>query len=373
MGRVSAGPLHVLHVDTGRDWRGGQAQVLGLMQSLRGEPSLRQTLAAPPGSPLARAAAAAGLERFDLPLRGEWDLASPRLMRGFVRAEAVGLVHAHDAHAHTIAQRAVRRLGGVRLVVHRRVDFPVGQSVLSRRKYGPRVDRFVAISEAVAAVLRRCGIAGERITVIPSGVDPSKFDGLRTEPALRAELGLTLSQPVIGTVGALVDHKGHRYLIEAMPHVLREQPAACAVIVGEGELRPDLERQIDSLGLQGRVFLAGWRADVASCLDEFTLFCLPSHLEGLCTSLLDATLRDRPLVACAAGGVPEIVRDGETGWLVPVKDSPALAAALLDALRRPEEAKRRAMAARRQTVETFSLHAMAAKTLALWRDLTSAG
>jgi glycosyltransferase involved in cell wall biosynthesis len=121
------------------------------------------------------------------------------------------------------------------------------------------------------------------------------------------------------------------------------------------------------------VTLAGWRDDVAACLASVTVFCLPSHLEGLCTSLLDASLFDLPLIACDTGGVPDIVRGGETGWLAPPRDPKALAAALSDALARPEEAKRRAAAARAQTEERFTLQGTAEKTLALWRRLVAEG
>lgn len=361
-----ARPLHVVHVDSGREWRGGQAQVLGLLGALQGRPGLRLTLCAPAGSPLASRASERGIDVFHLPLRGELDFRSPRLLRAWITAQAADIVHGHDAHAHTIALRAVRPLPQVRLVVHRRVDFPISGGWIGQRKYGARVDHFIAISEAVARALAGGGVPSEKITVIHSGVDPAKFDGAPAGPPVRHVLGIPPDAPVIGTVGALVDHKGHRFLIAAMRSVLARCPAAHCVIVGEGELRPALERQIRAEGLAERVHLAGWREDIAQCLDAFTVFCLPSHLEGLCTSLLDATLRRVPIVAAAAGGVPEILIDGETGWLVPVRDPDALARALLDALSRREEARRRAEHALRRTLEHFTLASMANATLALW-------
>ncbi len=343
----------------------------GLLRALRGETDLRLTLCAPAGSPLAERAAALGIEVMTLPLRGEWDIFSSRAMRRWITEHGVHLVHTHDAHAHALALRAVRPLSSVKLVVHRRVDFPIARGWLGRRKYGPRVDRFIAISTGVADVLARGGVPRERIAVIPSGVAPAKFEGLAPAPAFRRDLGIADDAPVIGAVGALVDHKGHRYLIDAMPAVLAERPDAHCVIVGEGPLRNDLTRQIGKRDLAAHVHLLGWRDDIAPCLDEFTVLCLPSPLEGLCTSLLDATLRHRPLIACDTGGVPDIVRDGETGWLVAPRDPAALATALLDALGRPAEAHHRAEAARHQTVKRFSLLATAEKTLALWRRLVA--
>ncbi|MBN1476141.1 glycosyltransferase [Candidatus Sumerlaeota bacterium] len=365
--------LHVLHVDTGREWRGGQAQALGLLTALSGEPDLRQTLCAPPDSPLAQRASERGVEILRLSLRGEWDLVSSRAIRRFIREESVGIVHTHDAHAHAHALGAVRRFPGVRLVVHRRVDFDVGRGWFRRRKWGPRVDHVIAISEGVADVLERCGISRGRISVIPSGVDVAKFDGLEPDAVVRGDLGVPPNAPLIGNVAALVDHKGHVYLIDAMEHVLREIPEAHCVIVGEGELRPHLEQRIRKRGLEGHVSLAGWRSDVGQCLDQFDVFCLSSHKEGLCTSLLDAALMRVPLVAFRTGGVPDIVRDGETGWLAPVRDAKALAAAIVEALRDREEARRRAEAAHAHVLATFDLRLTAQRTLELWRRLAVGG
>jgi glycosyltransferase involved in cell wall biosynthesis len=144
--------------------------------------------------------------------------------------------------------------------------------------------------------------------------------------------------------------------------------------VGDGELRDDIEMFIESCGSAAtQMRIAGWREDIGRCLQQMNVFCLSSHMEGLCTSLLDATLMDVPLVAFETGGVPDIVRDGETGWLAPVRDSEALAKALIEALSNPDEAKRRATNARKRTEELFAIEKTAEKTLALWRRLVAEG
>jgi glycosyltransferase involved in cell wall biosynthesis len=363
--------LRVLHVDTGREWRGGQNQVFGLLRALRDEPGLEQILCAPPGSPLIARATEIGVAAIPLPLRGEFDLRSSRALRREIIEREIDVVHTHDAHAHGIALRAARPLVHVRLVVHRRVDFPIRSGWLGRRKHGPRVDRYVAISAGVAGVLTDCGIPPGKIEIIPSGIDTHRFDQIPEDVSLRRDLGVPPDAPLIGNVAALVDHKGHRFLIEAMPRVIEQVPGAHCAIVGEGPLRADLERRIREVGLEGRIHLAGWRDEIGACLRDFDVFCLSSHLEGLVTSLLDATLFGLPLVAFEAGGVPDVVIDGDTGWLVPNRDSEALAAALAEALTGGEEARQRAGRARRRTLDHFAIKRTAEKTLALWRRLAA--
>src|SRR4030095_13056693 len=134
--------------------------------------------------------------------------------------------------------------------------------------------------------------------------------------------------PVVGNVAALVPHKGHRHLIEAAHLVVREMPDARFIILGEGELRESLERQVRDYHFEKHVLLPGFRTDVLGCIKGFDLFAMRSVTEGLGMSPLDATACSVPIVATSAGGIPEIVEDGLNGLLVPPRDAAALAAAI---------------------------------------------
>ena len=129
--------------------------------------------------------------------------------------------------------------------------------------------------------------------------------------------------PVVGNVAALVPHKGQRHLIEAAHLVVREIPDARFVILGEGELREQLERQVREHHLEKHVLLPGFRTDVLGCIKGFDVFAMSSVTEGLGTSLLDAMACARAIVATRAGGIPEIVEDGVNGLLVPPRDHAA--------------------------------------------------
>ena len=172
--------------------------------------------------------------------------------------------------------------------------------------------------------------------------------------SMRETFWLPHNAPVIGCVGALVDHKGHRFLIRAAAQVVREVPDARFVILGEGERRDELTREIRDLGLERHVLLPGFRPDVLSLLKTFDVFVMPSITEGLGTSLLDAMACARPIVASRVGGIPEVVVDGETGLLVPPRDPDSLAEAIVKLLE--DRAARRAPRGRRAGARTRAVH-----------------
>ena len=174
---------------------------------------------------------------------------------------------------------------------------------------------------------------------------------------------------MVGNVAALTGHKDHATLLAAAARVLARRPETRFVIVGEGELEPSLAAQARALGLEGRCVFAGFRNDLDRLVPAFTVFCLSSHMEGLGTSLLDAMSFAVPIVATAAGGIPEAVSDGITGRLVPPRDPDALATALVEALESPERRAAWGAAGRRRFEERFTADRMVETTLAVYREL----
>jgi glycosyltransferase involved in cell wall biosynthesis len=357
----------VAHLDTGRTWRGGQAQVLWLMRGLaaRGHAGL---LLAPDG-PLAERAREAGLPVVRWRPRGELDpLAVVAAARELSRFGA-DVAHAHSAHAHATGVPAARLARVPAVVVSRRVDFDVATHPFSRLKYALPVDRYLCISRGVMEVMRRAGVPERRLALVPSGVEPPRPARGRSRTAdLRRLIGAPPEAPVVGTVAALAPHKDHATLLEAVPALLARVPGARFAWVGEGECRGALERRVAALGLGEVVRLLGFRADATALLEQFTVFALSSHLEGLCTSLIDAQALGVPIVATRAGGIPDVVEDGVSGRLVPPRDPPALAAALAEALLDPE-ARRAWAAAGRRSAERFTADRMVEGTLEAYADV----
>jgi glycosyltransferase involved in cell wall biosynthesis len=170
-------------------------------------------------------------------------------------------------------------------------------------------------------------------------------------------------------VAALTAHKDHATLLEAAVVVRAQLPDACLVIVGEGELASALQARAAALGLGAAVVFAGFRRDLDALLPAFDVFCLSSHMEGLGTSLLDAMCYGRPVVATAAGGIPEALEDGVTGRVVPPRSPVALGQALVEVLR--DQGRREAMGAagRRRFLERFTADRMVEDTLGVYAEV----
>jgi len=356
--------MRVLHVDSARTWRGGQNQVLLTARGMaaRGH---EVTLACRAGGALEERARAAGLAVRPSPFGGDLAPAAIVSLTRTLRALRPEVLQLHDPHALGAAFLAARLGPPARTVATRRVDFPL-RGRLSRWKYRA-CDRVIAASRAIATVLAGDGVPPERVRVVYEGVADRPPQPGGTEALL--DLGIPRGALVVGTAAALTDHKDHATLLQAAARVLASVPEARFVLAGEGELRPRLVAQARALGLAERVVFAGFRFDLDRLLPAFTVFCLSSHMEGLGTSVLDAMAFGLPVVATAAGGIPEAVEDGVTGRVVPVRDPVALADALVEVLAHP--ARRRSMgeAGRRRFQERFTADRMVEETLRVFDEL----
>ena len=231
-------------------------------------------------------------------------------------------------------------------------------------KYSYGVDRYLAVSNSVRQVLLNDGVREEKVEVVHSGVDPQRFDGISSfsRQRLRRELGWDDDMPVIGSVGALVPYKGFDDMLTAAAELLRRRRCGF-VIVGEGEHRAHLEERIRAEGLVSAVRLLGFRDDIGAILAALDVFLFPAREEGLGTSVLDALLLRRPTVATRVGGVPEVIRSGENGLLVDVRDASAMAAAVESCLTRRQWAEEMAETGRATVLSRFSVDEMVEKTL----------
>ncbi len=179
-------------------------------------------------------------------------------------------------------------------------------------------------------------VKAETAETVLNGIPVRRFTGSAARRlAARNAMGIAADVPVIGSVGRLVSLKNQRLLIEVLPALLARHPALRLVIVGDGPLESALRAQASSLKVEGQVNFLGQRADVADLLPGFDIFALPSLTEGLSIALLEACATRVAVVATAVGGNPEIVKDGQTGLLVPPEDGPALREALAALLADP--------------------------------------
>lgn len=397
--------IRILHIITRMVRGGAQENTLASVRGINGrgiESSLATGPAIGPEGSLEEECLAAGIRMLRVPeltreISPWYDLIAVRRLTALCRKELPHIVHTHTSKAGIIGRIAARR-AGVPVVVHT----PHGHVFHS---YGGRLKTraFVALEQYAAAYADRLvaltaserrehlelGIGGpDQWSVVHSGIDFRAFEqSLAERERVRHELGIAPKATVIGAVGRLVPVKGHRYLIEAFAKIKSEHPTAELLIVGDGELRQELLTLARSLGLEvrsswqdedgvaagkpifagGRVHFVGLRRDVHRLLTAMDIFACPSLNEGMGRVLVEAMAMELPCVASRVSGVPDVVRDGQTGVLVPPSDPEALASVLVALANEPERARAMGRCGRRFVVPAMSERVMIEKLHDLYR------
>lgn len=212
----------------------------------------------------------------------------------------------------------------------------------------------VACSQAVKRDLVEKGIRADRVSVIHYPVDPNDQPRKRLPAEVRAEFGVDAATPVVGTFAHLSVKKGYCELVRAAELVLNHVPNAQFWCFGEGPLRSELAQQIEAAGIADRVRLLGFRRDVPDLMQAVDVMCLPSHREPFGLVYVEAALAEKPVIACEAGGAPEIIEDGETGLLVRPQNVPDLTQAILALLDNRGHAAKMGRRARELALERFT-------------------
>ena len=271
-------------------------------------------------------------------------------LAGLVRATGAALIHANGSRAMAYAG-AAGRLASCPTLWHVRIADSDG---LLDRALCAMATLVVATSRGVA---RRFWWSPAKVRVVPNGIDLERFAPRAPSVTLRAALQLPPLAPLAVSVGRHVPEKGYRHLIDAAARLEQTRPGVHWVLVGDGELRSELEAQSRRLDLASRVHFTGSRSDVADLLALADVFVLPSESEGFGRVLVEAMAMARAIVATNVGGIPDIVLDGETGVLVEPANAVALAHAVRGLLDDPARAARLGAAGRRRAESTFSVGA----------------
>jgi len=281
---------------------------------------------------------------------GPSSVSSVRTLVGLARADDARLIHANGSRAMAYAGVA-GRLTARPAIWHVRV---ADRDALLDRALCALATAVIATSRAVA---RRFPQDSAKVRLVPNGVDLKRFAPRPASAALRAALGVPPSAPLAVSIGRHVPEKGYRYLVDAAAALERVRPGVHWILVGDGELRCELEARARQAGVEPRMHFTGWRDDVPDVLALADVFVLPSESEGFGRVLVEAMAMGRAVVATAVGGVSDVVVAGETGLLVPPADPPALAEAVRALLDDPTRAARFGAEGRARAESTFSLGA----------------
>jgi glycosyltransferase involved in cell wall biosynthesis len=259
-----------------------------------------------------------------------------------IREERPHIVHTHTAKAGFLGRLAAR-LAGVPVIVHTFHGHvlhgyygPVKNTLLRRveQSLACFTDQLVTVSEQVKNELVAYGIAeAKKITVIPLGFELEPFLNSETHRGeFRSEMRLNKQAKLVGIVGRIFPVKNHRLFLNAAARIAKREAAARFVIVGDGVVRPNLERQAEELGIADQVLFTGWRRDLPRIYADLDLLVVSSDNEGTPVSAIEAMASGCPVVATRVGGLPDLIEDHKTGHLVPPRDAAALASAVLHLL-----------------------------------------
>ncbi|GBC92402.1 N-acetyl-alpha-D-glucosaminyl L-malate synthase [bacterium HR15] len=341
--------MRILEIVSGRDACGATVHTLQIAKGLHRQ-GHQLYLLGRPGAWVLQQAHAAGIPTLESELR-RLPLHDLRTAARFCREQGIEVILAHMSRANNFAVW-LRRLTGIPAVLRAHAH--------TLHFHWRMADHVIAVSEQTRRYhMRYNRVPPHRISTVHGFIEPERLPlpDKNVRQQMRAELALPPEAFVVGVVGNIIPRKGQFYLVRALPQVIREAPQVQLLLVGQvhppryGER---VRREIARWGLERHVRWLGVRTDVPRLLQVMDLYALPTLNDMLPMAMLEAMWMGLPVLSTQVGGIPEAVRDGVEGWLVPPRDPDALARALLEAIRQPEERLRRAQNAHLRIAESFT-------------------
>jgi glycosyltransferase involved in cell wall biosynthesis len=364
--------MRILHTIPGRNWGGMEHRTIEQVRWLVAHDHPVWLAAPADGEPFARAQAL-GLPVIAFNFDRPWRLPTMTALRAIVRQHRVDII---DTHVTRDAKAAMGCMDLCAVVRSRHVNQPLKPSLVRRLQWRMGADHIITVAQCTRDHLRDIGLADPaRSTAIGGWADEKFFelpDPVATRAQVRGEWGVGADDYVIVCVGMIRPDKGQDHLIGALGLMKQQGLTPRLVIVGSAtaeavEYERALSTQAHALGVDGQISFTGYRDDVARMMIAGDLVVIPSLTEAQPRVAVQAFATARPVVASAVGGVPEIVVDGETGWLVPPADRPALAAAITKVMNDPAGAAAMAAGARALAENSMRFDHRMAETLATYQ------
>jgi len=355
--------MRILQISSARHFGGGERHFVDLTNGLS-EGGHDIFVAAIPGSPiLAELRPSVRQSPVELSSSNPLNFKKAMYLRRFVREHAIDIVHAHMARDYPLAALVVGWDRGPRLIITRHVLFPMSRLHRITRR---RVARVIAVSHAVASVLRDQGIfSNDQVNVIPNGIDLAKF--------LPRGVKHLAGRLRVGILGELAPNKGQIEFLHAVEIVAAEIDNVDFIIAGrdnsDGQYGRQLKKLIAESKFRDRIQLTESTIDVPHFLSGLDVVVSASRSEAFGLAIVEALASGAPVVATATAGAREIISDNQTGHLVPINDVNAMATAISLVLKNPKDSQHISENARQMVIESFSLDRMISDTEAVYRDV----
>lgn len=367
-------PIRIMHLISSGGFFGAERVMLSLGKSLN-NPYVESILTAihnkyNPHVEIIEEARKQNIPVFTVPCRGKFDFQTVNELADFISTQRVDIVHSHNIKANFMAALACRKAkvplvatnhlwtkAGLKLALYEALDVFVLKHC---------VKRIVAVSEGIRQDMMRKGIPEKKIRLIINGIAEEQGT---VEAFSKKDLGIPEESPVVAVVARLSWEKGHRYLIDALPDILRACPNAVFLFLGEGPMRRELEKRVESVKAADKVIFAGYQPEMEKIYPLIDILVQPSLREGVPMSLLEAMSFGKAIVATDAGGVKGLIRNRETGLLIRPGSCSDIRESVLELLKDPDLRGRLAAGARQLVSENFSLQKMVEGYVDLYQEV----
>lgn len=361
--------MKVLHISSEITWRGGEQQIAYLVVELN-RLGVENTVVCREGSVFEEFCLKNGINHFTLPFKSSYEIKSAKRIKNYCIKNKIDLLHMHSSKGHTIGVLSSLLGNRSKLILSRRVDFPVKSNFLSKWKYNySKIEKIICVSHKIKEVMTPFIQEKDKLSVVHSGIDLQKFNHTN-RGILHQEYGLNEDTKIVANISALADHKDYPTFIRAAKEFFAQQEANVKfMIIGTGELAEPLKQMIQEHGLDKKIIMTGFRNDIPLILPEIDIFLITSKEEGLGTTVLDAFANRIPVVATAGGGIPEMVEDQNTGILCAVGDEKCLANGIHNLLKNKELKQSLTQNAYQKLTDQFTKEKTATQTLSIYQTV----
>jgi L-malate glycosyltransferase len=362
--------MKVLHLSSERTWRGGEQQIAYLIEELQ-KFGVSNFVACRKDSAFEKYCISQNLNHISLPFKGSFDFKTAQGVKYFANSHKVDVIHLHTSNSHSIG--VISSILGCKapMILTRRVDFPLKKGFLSRFKYNySNIKKIVCVSEKIREIVSQDVSDPSKVITIHSGIDVGKFAEIKHYNFLKNKYKVDADLSLIGNVAAMAPHKDIFTFIDTAEILIREKTGAKFFLIGDGPLKEEVEKYIKDKGLQEEIFMTGFLNNIPEILKELHLFLFTSKTEGLGTIVLDAFASKLPVVSTNAGGIPEMVKHGETGMLADVGDAKVLAENVRLLLKDPELREKLIRNAYKK-VSNFDRRITAQKNYEVYKEITN--
>ena len=320
---LSRSIFDVIHISSMSTWRGGEQQVANL---LLGQQKLgkRVFMVVAKDSELMRFCESNSIPFTEVIFGNGLNIFAALKLKSLSKKFKAKVVHMHCSPSHTLSVFSKLFGNPAKLVLSRRVIFPVRPNFLSYKKFNySGISKIICVSESTKAVMKKTVKAVDKLDVIYDGIDPKRFRGI-AKSGLKDNLGLE-GKKLVANISAIAMEKDYFTFVDVAQKVLMKEDNVHFLIIGSGTESENIEKYIVDKKLSAHISMLGFRTDVPELLSVLDVFLMTSTMEGLGSTILDAFASKVPVVATSVGGIPEIVFHEKTGLLAKAKDVEALA------------------------------------------------